>query len=61
VIERLNREVVKLMQEPMVRERFPALAVEMAEPMSPEAFTASVARAGDERYAKLIPASASSQ
>src|SRR5437867_6700334 len=54
VIERLNREVVKLMQEPMVRERFNALAVEMAEPMSPEAFTAYV-RAESERYAKLIP------
>jgi len=54
VIERLNREVVKLVQEPAVRERFNALAVEMAEPMSPEAFTAYV-RAESERYAKLIP------
>jgi tripartite-type tricarboxylate transporter receptor subunit TctC len=54
VIERLNREVVKLMQEPTVRERFNALAVEMAEPMSPEAFAAYV-RAESERYAKLIP------
>src|SRR5882672_10732627 len=54
VIERLNREVVKLMQEPTVRERFNALAVEMAEPMSPQAFTAYV-RAESERYAKLIP------
>jgi len=54
LIERLNREVVKLMQEPTVRERFNALAVEMAEPMSPEAFTAYV-RAESERYARLIP------
>ena len=54
VIERLNREVAKLMQEPAVRERFNALAVEMAEPMSPKAFTAYV-RAESERYAKLIP------
>src|SRR6266446_1393538 len=54
VIERLNREVVKLMQEATVRERFNALAVEMAEPMSPEAFAAYV-RAESERYAKLIP------
>jgi tripartite-type tricarboxylate transporter receptor subunit TctC len=53
VIERLNREVVKLMQEPTVRERFNALAVEMAEAMSPEVFTAYV-RAESERYAKLI-------
>src|ERR1700694_2721541 len=45
VVERLNREVVKLMQEPTVRERFNALAVEMAEPVGPEAFTAYV-RAG---------------
>ena len=54
VIERLNREVVRLLQEPAVRERFNALAVEMAEPMSPAAFTAYV-RAESERYAKLIP------
>ena len=54
VIERLNREVMKLMQEPAVRERFNALSVEMAEPMSPAAFTAYV-RAENERYAKLIP------
>jgi tripartite-type tricarboxylate transporter receptor subunit TctC len=54
LIERLNREVVKLMREPTVRERFNALAVEMAEPMSPEAFTAYV-RAESERYARLIP------
>src|SRR5207244_5706553 len=54
VIERLNREVVKLLQEPPVRERFNALAVEMAEPVSPEAVTAYV-RAESERYAKLIP------
>ncbi|MFL6573933.1 MAG: Bug family tripartite tricarboxylate transporter substrate binding protein [Burkholderiales bacterium] len=53
-IERLNREVIRLMQEPQVRERFKALAVELAEPMTPAEFAAYVKRESD-RYAKLIP------
>ena len=53
-IERLNREVIRLMQEPQVRERFKALAVELAEPMTPAEFAAYVKREYD-RYAKLIP------
>ena len=53
-IERLNREVIRLMQEPQVRERFKALAVELAEPMSPAEFASYVKREY-ERYAKLIP------
>jgi len=53
-IERLNREVIRLMQEPQVRERFKALAVELAEPMTPAEFAAYVKREY-ERYAKLIP------
>jgi tripartite-type tricarboxylate transporter receptor subunit TctC len=53
-IERLNREVIKLTQEPAVADRFKALAVDMAEPMTPQQFAAYV-RAESERYAKLIP------
>ena len=53
-IERLNREVIRLMQEPQVRERFKALAVELAEPMTPAEFAAYV-KGEHERYAKLIP------
>jgi len=53
-IERLNREVIRLMQEPQVRERFKALAVDLADPMSPEQF-ASYVRSEYQRYSKLIP------
>jgi tripartite-type tricarboxylate transporter receptor subunit TctC len=53
-IERLNREVIRLMQEPQVRERFKALAVELAGPMTPAEFAAYV-KSEYERYAKLIP------
>jgi tripartite-type tricarboxylate transporter receptor subunit TctC len=53
-IERLNREVIRLMQEPQVRERFKALAVELADPMTPAEFAAYVKKEYD-RYAKLIP------
>ena len=54
VIERLNREVIRLMQEAAIRDRFNALAVEIAEPMTPDAFAAYV-RAESERYARLLP------
>jgi tripartite-type tricarboxylate transporter receptor subunit TctC len=53
-IERLNREVLRLLTEPAVRGRFDALAVNMAEPMTPEQFGAYV-RAEHARYGKLIP------
>ena len=53
-IERLNREVIRLMQEPQVRERFKALAVELADPMTPAEFAAYV-KSEHDRYAKLIP------
>jgi tripartite-type tricarboxylate transporter receptor subunit TctC len=53
-IERLNREVTRLMQEPQVRDRFKALAVELAEPMTPAEFAAYVKKEYD-RYAKLVP------
>jgi tripartite-type tricarboxylate transporter receptor subunit TctC len=54
VIERLNGEVLKLMREAVVRDRFAALAVDMAAPMTPDAFAAYV-KAESERYSKLIP------
>jgi tripartite-type tricarboxylate transporter receptor subunit TctC len=53
-IERLNREVHRLMKEPMVLERFHALAVNLAAPMTPAQFAAYV-RAESSRYAKLLP------
>src|SRR5436190_8162449 len=53
-IERLNREVQRVMKEPAVLERFKALAVNIAEPMTPEQFGAYV-RAQYERYGKLLP------
>ena len=54
VIERMNQTVLKAMQEPPVRDRFRALAVNVAEPMTPEQFAAYV-RSEHQRYAKLIP------
>jgi len=53
-IERLNREVLRIMQEPQVRERFQALAVDLAPSMTPAEFAAYV-KAEWERYSKLIP------
>jgi len=54
VVERLNREVAKLMQDAAIRERFEAQGLEVAPPMTLDAFAAYV-RAESERYAKLIP------
>jgi len=54
VLERFNREVVKLMQEPAIRERFEAQGLEVAPPMAPDAFAAYV-RSESERYAKIVP------
>jgi tripartite-type tricarboxylate transporter receptor subunit TctC len=54
VVDRMNAEVQKAMKEPVVRDRFVALAVDIAEPMSADAFAAYV-RAESARYAKLIP------
>jgi tripartite-type tricarboxylate transporter receptor subunit TctC len=53
-IERMNREVLKAMDDPQVQERFKALAVDVAEKMTPEQFAGYV-RSEHERYAKLIP------
>jgi tripartite-type tricarboxylate transporter receptor subunit TctC len=53
-LEHINREVQKAMQDPKVHERFKALAVNLAGPMTPEQFAAYV-RAEHARYAKLLP------
>jgi tripartite-type tricarboxylate transporter receptor subunit TctC len=53
IVDRLNREVQKLMQEPVVRERFKALAVDLAPPMTPEQFAVYV-RDEYARYGKLL-------
>jgi tripartite-type tricarboxylate transporter receptor subunit TctC len=54
LVSRINLELLKAMQHPAVRDRFKALAVNVAEPMTPEQFAAYV-RAEHARYAKLIP------
>jgi len=54
VVDRLNREVLKVMKEPLVLERFKALAVNLAEPMTPQQFAAYV-HSEYARYAKLLP------
>jgi tripartite-type tricarboxylate transporter receptor subunit TctC len=53
VLDRLNREVQKLMQEPVVAERFRTLAVDLAPAMTPAEFAAYV-RAEYARYGKLL-------
>jgi tripartite-type tricarboxylate transporter receptor subunit TctC len=53
-LERLNQAVSKAMQDASVQERFKALAVDLAEPMTPAQFAAYV-RSEYQRYAKLIP------
>jgi tripartite-type tricarboxylate transporter receptor subunit TctC len=54
VVSRINAEIQKAMQEPVVRDRFKALAFDIAGPMTPQAFAAYV-RSESERYARLIP------
>jgi tripartite-type tricarboxylate transporter receptor subunit TctC len=54
IVSRINAEVLKAMQHPPVAERFKALAVDVAEPMSPDQFAAYV-RSEHAKYAKLIP------
>jgi tripartite-type tricarboxylate transporter receptor subunit TctC len=53
-ILKMNSEIQKAMQHAPVRERFNALAVDVAAPMTPEQFAAYV-RGEHARYAKLIP------
>jgi tripartite-type tricarboxylate transporter receptor subunit TctC len=54
LVSRINSELLKAMQHALVRERFKALAVDVAPPMTPQAFAAYV-RSESERYARLIP------
>lgn len=51
---KINAELLKAMQDATVRDRFKTLAVNVADPMSPEQFAAYV-RAEHARYAKLLP------
>src|SRR5687768_7498657 len=53
-VSKISSEIQKAMQHPPVRERFNALAVDVAAPMTPEQFAAYV-RGEHARYAKLIP------
>jgi len=54
IVQRMNREVLKAMQEPQVLARFKALSVNLAKPMSPEEFGAYV-KSEYARYEKLLP------
>ena len=54
IIDRLNREVAKAMQEPAILERFRVLVVDVAPPMAPREFAAYV-QSESARYAKLVP------
>jgi tripartite-type tricarboxylate transporter receptor subunit TctC len=53
VVSRINAEVRKAMQDPVVLERFKALAVNLAGPLTPEQFAAYV-RSEHARYARLL-------
>jgi tripartite-type tricarboxylate transporter receptor subunit TctC len=53
-VSKVNAELLKALQHPSVAERFKALAVNVAPPMSPEQFAAYV-RGEHARYAKLLP------
>ena len=53
-VSKVNAELLKAMQHPAVAERFKALAVNVAPPMSPDEFAAYV-RGEHARYAKLLP------
>lgn len=54
VVDRVNREVIKAMQEPVILDRFKALAVNLAGPMTPDQFAAYV-RSEHAKYARLLP------
>ena len=53
-LERMNVEVQRMMKDPAVLERFKALAVNLAEPMTPDQF-ATYVKGQYARYAKLLP------
>ena len=54
LVAKMNAEIQKAMREPVVLERFKALAVNLAPAMSPAEF-ASYVRGEYARYAKLLP------
>jgi len=54
VVERLNQEVLRVMKEPVILERFKVLAVNLADPMTPEQF-GNYVRSEYARYARLLP------
>ena len=54
MLERVNREVQRAMKDPVVLERFKALAVNLAEPMTPDQFGTYV-KGQYARYARLLP------
>lgn len=54
VVERLNQEVLRVMKEPVILERFKVLAVNLAEPMTPDQF-GNYVRSEYSRYARLLP------
>jgi tripartite-type tricarboxylate transporter receptor subunit TctC len=54
VIERLNREVAKVIADPAIRKQLLATGLEISPPMTPGEFAAYV-RAESERYANLLP------
>lgn len=54
VVERLNQEVLRVMKEPVILERFKVLAVNLADPMTPDQF-GNYVRSEYSRYARLLP------
>jgi tripartite-type tricarboxylate transporter receptor subunit TctC len=54
LVQKVNQEMLRAMQDPTVAARFKTLAVDVAPPMSPQEFAAYV-RNEHQRYARLIP------
>lgn len=54
LVQKVNQEMLRAMQDPTVAARFKALAVDVAPQMSPQEFAAYV-RNEHQRYARLIP------
>jgi tripartite-type tricarboxylate transporter receptor subunit TctC len=54
LVQKVNQEMLRAMQDPTVGARFKALAVDVAPQMSPQEFAAYV-RNEHQRYARLIP------
>lgn len=54
VVQRMNREVTQLLKDPALRKQLESTGLQIATPMTPEAFAGYV-RAESARYAKLLP------